>query len=1160
MVTIPFGEWVPKEIRTGLSSEPISLKVADLAQHAYDMAVHGDLTLAQELSTIRGSGVRINEEKTIDTRKDTTSVSFKSPFGEFEDTTTLSQSVIDRFTPELGRTRTALNSFNQSYKEFFGDSTKSAGKIQVHSPENEFSSNAFVGSDKNMSVDFVVENFVDKRTDYQEMENYMGILNALSGGRLRTRCQEALFTGKYHDGDLSNDNAIMKLFEQGSEYGRTTVNLHVWLGERGIRRMLSSELNSEQLYQAIGEAFRDINRYGEGVLPKWAAPGADRRTPTGVYLFPHSLNKHTAYGDEDDTSDLEIAKFLVDNILALQDNMKWSTSAKDEEAVSLQIREFLHKCNNKLPAYAALALLVPEEDRAVEMRLTSLKNDQMPVRFSYIQDGRSPEILRCSGFANAALKQFQRFGSMLNTDSKLRIQMLLKEVNTVLNEPSPDMYSLERAMVALEEEMALLDKVALTHIDLCETDMGLAQNFIDTLPDVDTIQAILPNNVGIHLATMRREAQMQLNESNPDFGKLRSTFGAMLENTTAYRELEASSELIQNTGRLANSLVETEPELTQQAQRAVQAYREALSAIAGKANPDLSEVKAALEQVSTVNTDLVNASYDELEFRSKIAERGAPSMDNTPTLNRELAEERKKKAEEYRSLIGSPETAAVSYFERTGTVPKTAIAQPKKVLDNGIVTASQVREAELAMASTRPKGTLGIPKLPTAKAEQLTRLVKQKNFKKFVLVANKARYQPAPPYSQPKTALIEGLLVMLSPDERKAMLAALPTGRASQIRSILVGFDEDAKAGMPHKVNKAALGQGSRYMQDLNFLREIATNNPAGLNDALTTLGYGVVIDNWTKRSTARLEAALSKVTGDELSDMLEIARKATLTDIERDRITELCNLIKTSDLTPQTRAKLCGQLVDNDPFFEQDELISEALVVGMNAADLRIFFDQLYKDGKVDNFLGAGGALQSLARVGTFMVAWLFTYDNQKALAAVAKYGFDEQSIQGQYNTDTPFTKQLEKDAEAALFSGVVDPIPVDPVIKDGIKAARSIVTAVKYKDAQELPDEVVPLLKGVGEALGNHLASRIIDLGINGATSEEILEDVQSFMKGLHPKALHQLLAEEDLGEAGAGDEQNSYKIIAKTIKEGVVHGVEHQAENSKFITPAVLAFVKG
>ena len=116
-----------------------------------------------------------------------------------------SQTIVDRFTPELGKTRALIESFNEEFQGVFGDSYQAKSDIRVHSLAGQHKTSSFNGSDKNFSADFVVENHVDTQTSFEEMQNYMGILNGLSEGRLKIRCQEALLQGKLHDGDLSND-------------------------------------------------------------------------------------------------------------------------------------------------------------------------------------------------------------------------------------------------------------------------------------------------------------------------------------------------------------------------------------------------------------------------------------------------------------------------------------------------------------------------------------------------------------------------------------------------------------------------------------------------------------------------------------------------------------------------------------------------------------------------------------------------------------------------------------------------------------------------------------------------------------------------------------------------------------------------------------------
>ena len=200
------------------------------------------------------------------------------------------------------------------------------------------------------------------------MQNYMGILNGLSEGRLKIRCQEALLQGKLHDGDLSNDpHPMLRVFEQGSEYGRTTAHLHVWVGEAGLRKLLSKDVTDDELYGALGQVFVDMERYGDGQLPAWALPGADRQLFSDGSMVRSTFSGNDVYGSGDDADDLAVAKYLVDNLSRLRDRIRLVETPEQEEQIAQEIRDFLGSIDNKLPAYSALAMLVPEHDRAVEL-------------------------------------------------------------------------------------------------------------------------------------------------------------------------------------------------------------------------------------------------------------------------------------------------------------------------------------------------------------------------------------------------------------------------------------------------------------------------------------------------------------------------------------------------------------------------------------------------------------------------------------------------------------------------------------------------------------------------------------------------------------------------------------------------------------------------
>ena len=103
------------------ADKPVRVAVEDVSRLAYSMASRGDLRLVQQLALVRNSGVRINERESSRTDSTETGFEFRIPFVEYKNTTRTSTSVVERFTPELGQTRTAIESFNKEYLGIFGE-------------------------------------------------------------------------------------------------------------------------------------------------------------------------------------------------------------------------------------------------------------------------------------------------------------------------------------------------------------------------------------------------------------------------------------------------------------------------------------------------------------------------------------------------------------------------------------------------------------------------------------------------------------------------------------------------------------------------------------------------------------------------------------------------------------------------------------------------------------------------------------------------------------------------------------------------------------------------------------------------------------------------------------------------------------------------------
>ena len=121
-VTLPRADMVPEDLRDGRKdNQPLKIEAGKVASLAYNMAVRGDLRLCQQLALIRGSGVRVNEKVTTNEKVVSDSIELRLPFMEFSRKRATGSKTIDAYTPELGRNKTAIESFDYEYKGLFGD-------------------------------------------------------------------------------------------------------------------------------------------------------------------------------------------------------------------------------------------------------------------------------------------------------------------------------------------------------------------------------------------------------------------------------------------------------------------------------------------------------------------------------------------------------------------------------------------------------------------------------------------------------------------------------------------------------------------------------------------------------------------------------------------------------------------------------------------------------------------------------------------------------------------------------------------------------------------------------------------------------------------------------------------------------------------------------
>lgn len=1152
MVTLPRADMVPEALRNGRGDgQTLKIEAGKISSVAYNMAVRGDLRLVQQLALVRASGVRVNEKVTTKEKTLSDAIELRLPFVEFVRKTATGSKTIDSYTPEQGRTKTAIESFDYEYKSLFGDIEVSGHDLRVHTPKGKSQEALFFGSDENFSADFVVENLTEKWTNFEEMQNYMGILDALSEGQLVDRCREALAQGEFRDIPADDIGVIDRMFNLRKEYGRTTAHLHVWLGEKGLRSLLADDTSEDDLYMAIGEIFTNLGSGSKETLPDWALPGAERGLERNGERLSVSGGPAANYDFHSGERSLKSARYLVDNIKLLRDEMSAAKTPEQEQAVAEDIRDFLADCKDRLSAYSALAMLVPQDQRAVEMRLTSLREDETPIRFTYIQDGRSSELLYATGFAKMAMAQFKRFGSTLDSETRIRVGNLLGKVRSQLNSPSPDLFVLDRSMRALREELNILDESSHELIDVIESDIGLARSYMDSIPQVETIEAILPGALGTQLSILRMTTQRELNKANPDAALLREKFKNIFEKMPIYRHVQAAESIIESTANLANELAATEPELAQAAVTAVNQFRSAMEA----SKLDEPAIRKAIENMTAVNRTLAGELEDEVQANGEIAaieivaaaKRDSGNLASDATVDRELSAAREAEAIRFKSLAGKASTAAVSYFERTGAVPKTFIGTGRTALGEGIVTASMVREAELAMANSRPTGQLGIPALPDSKILDMIDLLRKGDASEFVAMADALRFRQPVPYDQPRVMVLDSLLASIPVGERAGFLEKVPSARKGMFERVFRDIDADLSNGgtrtSAEKLDEVLLATPS-YKQDMAFLGALRSKDPAKFSAALDSLGYNGAFQKLQGKSTSRLEDVFSRLTGEDLN--------LVCSQIDKTERSRFLDLIRSSDLRPQTRAQLAGQIVDNNFFWKQEEDLVEALVTGMNAGDLRLFFDQLYTDGKLERFLNAGSWWQTILEVFTFGLARLWTHDNKAALAVVTRQGWSSQELQAQYNTHVPFTERLEKDAENIFLESTLATVPMDPVVASGCRAVHSIVGNVKYYHYREIPKAGLKMLEKTAEGAGEALVNRLVDVAKNGGSPKEIAKEYEKFFQGLAPEAVAY--------QFGTGDTDGTAVVLSRALRDGAIKKLNSEAGSgrNKFITPELITFL--
>ncbi|MEE8409997.1 MAG: hypothetical protein V3T05_10350, partial [Myxococcota bacterium] len=560
----------------------------------------------------------------------------------------------------------------------------------------------------------------------------------------------------------------------------------------------------------------------------------------------------------------------------------------------------------------------------------------------------------------------------------------------------------------------------------------------------------------------------------------------------------------------------------------------------------------AVGEVTAVHTELLRVAGDAAGSDSSIVEIERPAVTPAPTaggdrtLPEDFAESRETTAERYRSLVGNPDIAPLSYFERTGTVPAHFMATPYESGGPGVVTGSMLREAELAMASSRPSGDLNLPPLSDDNIAELIRLGQAGDADAFLNKAEGLRFQPEKIVQNPGRRVLEMLLHETALDDRAKFLTYFDLDRRESIERIWA--DQATTTAQEEWTSRSArnerdhwLRENPKFDQDLRFLRQLLVDDPKNLQPSLDNLGYGVILERWHTANTARLDAVLSRLDGDQINELVG--------KMDGDKRQRFLTLLRRSDLRPQTRAKLAGQVVDNNFFWRQQEELVESLVTGMNAADLRIFFDQLHTDGKLEDFLKPSSFWRLLFVILTFGLALLFLHDNEAALRVVAAQGWSSDELMAEYGTKLSFTARTERKAEEYWFNASINTIPMDPQIRGALRAVHNVLGNVKVYHFADLPEEAARVVQAMALGAGKQLSLRIGDVAKQGGSVGEMVDEYKKFFAGLSPAAVAR--------QFETGDTDGSAAVVAKALADGAVAGLISAAADprNRFITTQLL-----
>jgi hypothetical protein len=646
---------------------------------------------------------------------------------------------------------------------------------------------------------------------------------------------------------------------------------------------------------------------------------------------------------------------------------------------------------------------------------------------------------------------------------------------------------------------------------------------------------VLPDGTGLELATLRLNALRLVSAEPPDLPLLRATFVSLANRQQVLRRISAVAPLCAAARRLEGG-----SEIGASVRGALATLRRAIAA--GDADPVFDGARRGLSRLlAAAGVPVVSGGDAGRTSHSRRSPPASPARSRTS-----FGKERDEQARAWRDLAADARVGPVSYFERTGIVPPYASGVPYKSGGPGVVSAAMLREAELAMAASRPRPDLSVPSLPAAAVESLAALARGETPRRLLDALEQETFAAPAVFQAPEREALELWLAGLDPASRRTLAASLSPERRARLGRAL-GELEDTS----HRAQRSTLAwqrqrsrffaDNPRYDEDVAYLGRLLTADPKSLEPALEALGYARALDGWRGHGTARVDQLFTRLSPRELENLV-----ARMSGRERERF---YGMLRDSDLTPATRAAIAGRLVDRAFFFRDEERLCEALVTGLNAGELRDFFDQLHADGNLEAFLSHRSFWETLLIVFTFGLARLFLYDNAAALRVITAQGWDGDALRKEYGASVSFFAAIDRDAEQIAFDAAVGTVPMDPGLRSGLQVAHALVGTAKLENFAQPPAEVLRVLQQMAGGAGRALWARLQDVAAHGGGPQALIDELGRFVRGQSPRALAK--------ELGRPEGDGFVALFARILAEGAVTELQsHPDPERRILTPPVLA----